>query len=58
MLIYDNRVDVENEVTLVEEDNHRVAFRTIVCSARLNKCIDVVELINKNKDLEEKLAKV
>ena len=57
-LIHNNGVDTENEVTLIEEDNHGVALRTIDPSTHLNKYVDTVEPINKNKDLEEKLAKV
>ena len=57
-LIHDDGQDLEDEALSIEEDNHGVALQTIDANTHLNKYVDTVELINKNKDLEEKLAKV
>ena len=51
-------MDLEDEAISIEENDHHVALQIINTKAHLNKYVNVVELINKNQDLEQKLAKV
>lgn len=57
-LIQDDGMDVEDEAISIEEDDHGVALQSINTDSHLNKYVDAVKLINKNQDLEKKLAKV
>ena len=57
-LIHDDGLALEDGAISIEENDYGVALRIINAKTHLNKYVDTVELINKNKDLEEKLAKV
>ena len=57
-LIHDDGMDLEDGAISIEENNYSVALWVIDAETHLNKYEDAVELIKKNKDLEQKLAKV
>ena len=51
-LIHDDRLALEDDTISTEENDYGVALRTINAKTHLNKYVDTVELIAKNKDLE------
>lgn len=57
-LIHDDGLNLEDDTMFIEENDHGVALQAVDAETHLNKHGDAVELINKNKDLEHKLAKV